>query len=173
MAILQIAVGSALLLLGRRLFWVFVGSVGFAAGWMLATGYLGGQSQMGALILALACGFLGAILAFFLQRIAVTAAGFLAGIYLISHFLPMIEQATGWVPWIILLAGGILTAILVLLLFDWALIILSSLLGAAFLILETTHLAPGVSIILFLLLFVAGVAIQTRALHRRQARSSA
>ncbi len=68
---LQTFVGAALLILGRKLFWVFVGAIGFVLGMDIASRFLQGRPDWLILIVALGAGVLGALLALFLQRACV------------------------------------------------------------------------------------------------------
>jgi len=160
-------VGAALLLLGRRLFWVFVAGVGFVVGAMLATDWFGERSDWVTLAVALAVGVIGALFSIFLQRIAAGVAGFLAGghiFYTIAFDLKYDSYA-----WIAFLVGGILGAFLVLALFDWALVLLSSLTGAT-VIAQNVPLDQSASTLLWIVLIVLGVAVQGRQLARKTAR---
>jgi hypothetical protein len=77
--VVSIILGLAVLVLGRKLFWLFVGVAGFVFGLNLATELLGGE-QADWLILAagLAVGLLGAVVAIVVQRIAIGIASCLA-----------------------------------------------------------------------------------------------
>jgi len=55
----SIVLGIILLLFGRKLFWFFVGVIGFLTGVLLATHYLQGQPEWVILIIALIAGVLG------------------------------------------------------------------------------------------------------------------
>jgi hypothetical protein len=72
---------------------------------------------------------------------------------------------------ILFLIGGILGAILFLALFDWALILFSSVLGAR-LIAMAIALSQNSRTIVFILLFVIGIIVQSKMLSpaRRYAR---
>jgi hypothetical protein len=112
-------------------------------------------------------GLIGALLSIFLQRIAAGVAGFLAG----GHILYTVAfelKYDSW-SWIAFLIGGILGALLVLALFDWALVILSALTGAT-VVVENVPLDQSTSAILWVVLTVLGVAVQGRQLSRRIAR---
>jgi hypothetical protein len=63
--------------------------------------------------------------------------------------------------WLFFFIGGILGTILIIVLFGWALIILSSLAGSG-LIIETVHADRWVTILLFIALFIVGVVVQSR-----------
>src|SRR5262245_44733375 len=128
MNFLQIAGGLLLLFRGRRLVWLFVCILGFSTGFILATKYFSGQPDWILLLIAVACGVIGVLLAFFLQRVAIAIGGFLAG----AQFATALVASAGWkIPEsYAFLIGGILGAILLSILFDWALIFLSSVSGA-------------------------------------------
>lgn len=155
--------GAALLLAGRKLFWLFVAAAGFITGFQLASRYFPG-AEVWAVIVGLVVGAIFAILAIFLQTIAIGIAGFLAGGYILQTI------AASWglniAPWLIYLIGGIIGVLLVSVLFNWAIITLSSLAGAS-LVVEAFQLQQAG--LIFLILFLAGVIIQGTA-HRYEER---
>ena len=157
--ILQILAGVVMLLFGRRLFWLFVGLLGFFAGFSLASRYFAEQPAWITLLIACAIGIIGILIALFLQRVAVAIAGFLAG----GMFATNVLQMTGWQldPAIAYLIVGILGAILFSVLFEWALIFFSSLTGAM-LITRSITLQPSIETGLIILLVVIGIVIQSR-----------
>jgi hypothetical protein len=112
------------------------------------------------LAIALMAGILGALLALFLQRLAIGLAGFFAGAYIVAHLLHISGLGTSGIDWLLFLIGGILGVLLMIALFDWALIILSSLAGAG-LITEAVRLGHSGAILLFIALFAAGVIVQS------------
>src|SRR3954468_20751694 len=77
--ILSAIIGVVILFLGRRIFWLCVAAIGFAAGVELAPHLFHEPSPLLQLSIALVLGFLGALLATFLQKIAIAVAGFAAG----------------------------------------------------------------------------------------------
>ena len=158
-------VGAVILLLGRRIFWLCVAAVGFAAGVELAPSLVQQPSPLLALTFALILGFAGALLAVFLQKIAIAVVGFLAGgklaLALAAAFLSNATQ----VSWVTFLIGGVVGALLLLLLFNWALIFLSAIIGA-YLIGGAFTFPPTGAAILFVVLVVVGVAIQANGLRR-------
>jgi len=163
-------VGAAILLLGRKLFWLFVAAVGFAAGAELAPQIIHHPAAVVILVIALALGLLGALLAVLLQAFAVGASGFLAGGWLATRLYAYFAGHVRSVE-ILFLIGGILGAILFLALFDWALILFSSVLGAR-LITPAIALAQTSRTILFVVLIVVGIIVQSSMLSpaRRYAR---
>jgi hypothetical protein len=166
MMFLRILAGIALLVTSRRLFWFFVGLLGFVSGIRIATHFFPGQPEWMILAIALTAGVLGALIAFFLQWLAIGLAGFSAGAYSVASLLQVSGWGTNGIGWILILAGGILGTLLIIVLFHWALIILSSLAGAA-LIPETAHLDRGVATALFIALAIPGMVVQSYLMKPR------
>ena len=165
---INIILGGFLLLLGRRLYWLFVGAIGFVAGFNLASQALANQPTWLLLVIALAAGVIGALLALFLQRLAIGIAGFLAGGYILTSILAVAGlTVTGTAYWILYLAAGIVAGILAIVLFDWALIILSSLVGAL-LIAQSLAIGQTLMWLLVIVLFIIGVAFQAGMMGRRE-----
>jgi hypothetical protein len=161
-------IGAVILFFGRKLFWLCVAAVGFAAGVEIAPHLVQEPSPLLALTIALLLGLIGALLALFLQKIAIAVLGFLAGGKLAgaiaaAFFVQYAQHST-----IIFLAGGVIGAILLLVLFDWALIVVSSLIGAH-LVQSAIVLPASGSTIVFIGLLTLGVLIQAAALRKIQA----
>ena len=165
MGVVRVVIGGLLLVLGRKLFWLFVAASGFAAGLAVATQLLHLQPEWVALLVGLAGGVLGALVAVFLQRLAVGVAGFLAGAYIAVSLATTLGVTGTAVVWIVLIIGGILGAALIVGVFEWALIGLSSLAGAA-LIVEGLLLKPGTALLAGAVLFIVGVIIQSAIRHQ-------
>jgi hypothetical protein len=157
--IVTLIAGLAILFLGRQLFWLFVAVVGFAAGFELATNFLGGQPEWVIVLIALLVGVVGALAAIFLRYVAVAVAGFASGAYLGTVILDMLANDSGWMFWILFIAGGAIGAILMLVLFDWALIGLSAVTGAAMLA-PLTGWSSSLQLVLFVTLVVIGIIVQ-------------
>ena len=158
-------IGVVILFFGRKLFWLCVAAVGFAAGAEIAPHLVHEPSPLLQLTVALILGLIGALLAFLLQKIAIAVVGFLAGGKLAgaiaaAFFVHYTQHST-----IIFVIGGIVGAILMLVLFDWALIIVSALIGAH-LIQNAITLPPSGSTIVFLGLAVIGILVQAASLRR-------
>jgi hypothetical protein len=164
----QVVVGLLLLTLGKRLFWLFVAGVGFVATLGLATQLFQPESELTLFLIAVAAGFVGALLAVFAQRLAIGLAGFLAGGYLAVGVLGLLGVELGAQWWGPFIMGGILGALISYPLFDWALIVLSSLTGAV-LIVQALQLGETWSLLATLIATLLGVTIQGR-MHRRRAR---
>jgi uncharacterized membrane protein YjjB (DUF3815 family) len=167
MALTWIVIGAVLLSFGRRLFWLFVGAAGFGTGLLLATLLLHGLQEWAILLAALAGGVVGIFIALITQRMAVGAAGFVSGGYILVSLVNRWNWHLDRWDWVLFLVGGIVGAVPVLLLFDWALIVLSSPTGAN-LIVGAAHLSVQLSVILFCVLVLIGFAVQAAMLRRRK-----
>src|SRR6266700_929077 len=158
-------IGAVILFFGRKLFWLCVAAIGFAAGVELAPHLVHEPSALLSLTIALLLGIIGALLAVFLQKIAIGVLGFLAGGKLAgaiaaAFFVHYAQHST-----IIFVVGGIIGAILLLALFDWALIIVSSLIGAH-LIQSAILLPPTGSTLVLIGLAVLGILVQAAWFRR-------
>ncbi len=98
--IAAIIAGGLLLIFGRRLFWLFVGVVGFVVAYRLAGAYLGSEGAGWAV--AIAAGVLGGVAAVLVQKLVVTVAGFAAGAV---GFVWITEQLD-WAPGLPTLVGA-------------------------------------------------------------------
>ncbi len=170
MPVVNVLVGAALLFFGRKVFWLFVAGAGFVAGLLLANHLLQGPEWVG-LIIGIGIGLLAAVLAVLVQRFAIGLAAFLAGGYLAMQFLvPFFHLEHGWLPWMAFIIGGVIGVILVGAFLDWALISLSSLVGAA-LVAEALNLNNGLGLMAIIVLIAIGVAFQARELREDRHRS--
>jgi len=163
--ILSILIGAVILFFGRRLFWLCVAAVGFAAGIQVAPHLMHEPTPILQLSIAVVFGFIGALLALFLQKIAIAVAGFLAGGKLAMALVAAFIAEGARYPGIAFIVGGIIGAILLLALFDWALIVMSAVVGA-YLIGHTVTLPPTGATILFVGLAALGIVVQAAALRR-------
>lgn len=166
MALFRLLLGIALLIMGRRLFWLFLGGVGFVFGFDFADRTIHGQPYSVILIIALFAGALGAMVAIFLQKFAVVAGGFFAGGYLLIELLKVLGVRIGDYHWFLFFGGGLVGAFLMSVLFGWALIVLSSLIGAIF-ILQTFHFEQQLSNFLFICLVILGIGIQFGLIRKK------
>jgi len=165
--IVSLLLGAVILFFGRRIFWLCVAAIGFAAGVELAPHLMHEPTPLLQLTIALVLGFIGALLATFLQKIAIAVAGFVAGGKLAVALAGAFAISTGGgAYWLVFLIGGVIGAILLLSLFDWALIFLSAVVGA-YLILNPFPLAPTGRAIVLVVLVLIGVIAQAGGLSRR------
>lgn len=169
MSILNALIGAALLFFGRKFFWLFAAGFGFVAGLSLTGRLFQNAPQWLLLVLALGLGLLGALLAVFFQRVAIGVAGFLAGGYLMFSLVTALGLEQGYLALLAFAIGGLLGIILVSLLFDWTLIALSSLAGAA-LIVGAFNFPREAGLLAFVVLLVLGISVQTRVMKAQRGR---
>ena len=163
--IFSVLIGVVVLFFGRKLFWLCVAAIGLAAGVELAPRLVQEPSVLLSLTIALLLGIIGALLALFLQKIAIAVLGFLAGGKLAgaiaaAFFVHYAQHST-----IIFVIGGIIGAILLLVLFDWALIVVSAFIGAHLIQSAITLPQSGLTIV-FIGLAVIGILVQAASLRR-------
>lgn len=157
MQLITILLGGVLLIFGRKLFWLFIAITGFLFGMQLAITMFESNSIFIQLATGLLLGFIGAVIAIFFQHLIFLIAGFYAGAYIaieIALFSGIIIDNT-----ILLIGGGVIGAILAALFIDWAIIILSCMVGAGAII-ESIGADISIKIILYLVLITIGVFIQ-------------
>jgi hypothetical protein len=138
-AIAQIVVGLIETLFGRKLFWLFVAIGGFLVGWFLAPAIWDTFRDSGSLApwVRLAIGLGAAVVLGFaamkFTRMMVGLAGFLifavATVLAIDYFGVTLASGTRNY-WIAFGCGGVVGAVIMGMLFDWALVVLTALFGA-------------------------------------------
>ena len=165
MYIFRLILGIALLMMGRRLYWLFLGGIGFVLGYDIAKQIIHGQPQSVIFVIAFCAGVAGALLAVFFQKVAVLVGGFVAGGYLLVELLKEYGGGTGHYHWLLFILGGLIGAVLMKVLFRWTLIVLSSLAGSG-LIIGSFHFGPKLVRLLFIFLLIIGIAAQTGLLER-------
>src|SRR6266480_1252153 len=138
-------IGIVILFFGRKLFWLCVAAVGFLAGIELAPHLVTEPSP--------------------LLELAVAVVGFLAGGKLASAIAAAFFVHYSQYSTIIFVVGGLIGAMLLLFLFDWALIVVSSFIGAH-MIQNAIVLPPSGSTIVFLGLAIVGMVVQAASLRR-------
>ena len=116
------------------------------------------------ILAGLALGIIFALLAIFLEFIAIGIAGFLGGGYVLLSIAGMLGFDRGVLTWVVFTIGGILGVILVAFLFNWALITISSLAGAS-LIVAAFGLTAATAGLVYFGLVIAGVLIQGSSLR--------
>ncbi len=167
----DIVAGALLLVLGRKLFWLFVGIAGFYLGFEVARTLATEQPAWLVWTIASGAGLIGAVLAILLQRVGFAVGGFYSGGYIAllvaERFVPGSMGLTAF------LVGGVIGAVLAALLIDWAIVVLSCLVGAA-LIVPVLGLQPLASALAYAGLVAVGIIVQAhlmggkgRSLERR------
>ena len=159
-SLVMMAGGLGILFFGRKLFWLYVGVVGMLLGFELAQNYLPDAQLWLFLICGAVLGIISAVLAILMQYVAVGLAGFVGGSYLavqVLDILPMIN--VGELQWLLLLIPAVLGTIVCIMVFDLAIIFLSSLTGAVILV-QLFEMNPALQNVLFLVVAVIGASVQ-------------
>jgi hypothetical protein len=158
MNILNILVGTGLVILGRKYLWIFTAGIFY-----FFTIEIIDHSQYNLpdtiiLFVAMVLAASGALLAGVLKPIAIVVPVFLASSYLFS--LP--AEAYQWFPgqtWLTYLIGGGLGLVLIAGATNWTFIVLSSLIGGL-LVTRGIPINPAWSLVAFLGVALAGIIIQ-------------
>lgn len=165
MLTLKLLVGAALLTLGRKLYWLFVAGIGFVAGLRFASYAFKNQPESRILFIALALAVIGALLVLLVQHLAIRTAGFVGGGYLAFSLLETLGVHTPRGPVIPFIVGGIVGLVLAALLFDWALILLSSL-GGAILISQALRPTRALAPVVLVVALSVGIVFQAGLMYR-------
>jgi hypothetical protein len=158
-AVVNLLAGAALLVVGRKLYWLFVAIAGFYVGIEIARALVLDQPQWVSWLIAAAAGIVGALVAMLFQRVAFALGGFYAGGYLLmvaaERFFPGAAGIGAF------LVGGVLGAVAAALLMDWAIIVLSCMVGAA-LVVSALGLGSVGGLLVYAGLMAAGIVFQAR-----------
>lgn len=167
----RILVGVLLLVLGRRLYWLFVAALGFLYGLELAPRLLPQPSETVVVIIALGLALVGALVAVVGTKVVLGMIGFMAGGGISALVLQHVPIDSGLVAAGIYLIAGLIGAALFLLLFDTALIVLSSLAGSWLIVVSAERLltiSPAAGTALGIVLAAVGILIQASLWRRRR-----
>ena len=162
MQIIKIVLGVISLVFGRKIFWLFVGIAGFLFGMKFSIVIFNSHSLWIQLLVGLGLGIIGSVLAIFFQRMVFALAGFYAGAYLalagaLAYGI-MINST------LLLFAGGIIGAIVAALIMDWAIIILSCMVGAGAIVVSI-QTGKILSPVIYIALVIIGAAVQGNLLN--------
>lgn len=164
MSVVRLLLGALLLTVGRRLFWFFIAAIGFVAGLRFSAEIMVDLPAWLGILIGLLIGLGAAGLAVLFQQFAIGLAGFLAGAYVLLSVLELFGlDGSTWTV-VALLVGGIGGALIMYTIFDWALIVLSSIAGAN-LIMDAVQ-PDSAATLWFLLLIGGGVLIQAAGRRR-------
>ena len=175
-AIVEIIAGFAELLFGRKLFWIFVAIGGFLIGWFFAPALFHSLVTWQRALIGIVLGLVFALLARWFIKFMVALAGFFfvgtVAVVLVRHLGVHVASgsATYFVTFIV---GGLVGAVLLRMFFNWALIILTSLIGAGSVAIGIVHFVSHhprwLELVLFIILAVVGFGYQARRFvgHRR------
>jgi hypothetical protein len=163
---IQVIAGILLVLLGRRILWLFLGILGFFVTRGLVLNYLPDLSGQTTLIVALAGGGAAASIILLAEKLAVAGGGVLGGAFVGAFVWQQLVPGAGGMPWIGIAVGAILGFLIVRFVVKLALAIAASAVGAALLALALPE--PEYRMITFVVLLIIGVVLQSGLLRRKK-----
>lgn len=159
MPAIQATLGFVISLLGRQVYPVFVGGVGFVATAFFMTHLRPFESEWGMMTLSILVGFFTALATFLVKRFAAWIAAFAAGVYLLYSLPPVfggnLERVSYWYA---ALAGAFCVA-LVMAWFEGGMVFLAALTGAVMMI-QAINFGAISPVVMFLVLLVFSLAAQ-------------
>jgi hypothetical protein len=161
-----IGLGAAALFFGLRLFWLFAAVVGFAVGWWLVGLFFSDPGVL-QVVIGIIVGLILAGLTRFLGKWAIRIVAGLAGFVMLPLLLGSLGMLGGMNELIWSGLGFALGFVLAVFMADWAVIILSALLGASLIMSGLDQLVPGslsqvLHLIISFVLIIVGVLFQSR-----------
>ncbi len=173
--VLMIAIGIAVLALGKRLA-VLGAAVGALLGLALLRIIPGSSSSP---LLALLFPIMLAVIGFFVAgfakgivNIILIVLGALAGAAIMMNFLDLFGTASGFIYWLLALIGGVIGVLLIQRFKDWGMIILAGLIGGLLVMRGLTVWFPflegTIGTLLVLLLAAGSIIYQGGFLNKRR-----
>jgi len=116
--LLTTLIGFSVLVIGRQLFWVFIGGLGFALGLFLSSQYYNAQFEWQILLISSIAALLGAVLAYTVERLAAGIAGLATGWYLTSVLMGYYDPTQPWIGLVVPIIVGIIFGVLLMAFFN-------------------------------------------------------
>ncbi len=159
MGIIDVGIGFMLLITGRPAYWLFTGSIAYWIGGYFAERFTLFVLQWNSVFVSLLFATLGIFSAFLFHRWAARLAGFIAGGFLVYNLPVALGAQADWATPLYFVIGGVIGFVLLLLSFDFALLVISALTATTF-ILRTIHIGNLDQASMFLVLTVLGIIAQ-------------
>lgn len=167
-SLVALILGIISLFFGRRLFWIFAALIGLSVGLILGAEVLQGQALLIRVIVAIAFAAICAMLALYAEKIMIILAGFF-GLGVLGYLIANLFKLPSLFHWLLFIGLGILGAVLISRYMEWAIVIISSLVGAIMVgagLGGFTHFNFLVDLLIFLGLLAAGIFFQSRDLKK-------
>jgi len=149
-------IGGVLLFLGRELNFLFAAAMAAFLGFRIAPRLPATWPGWGDLAFVITLAVVAATIALINERVGYFLSGFLAGsFFLIEYYAP----GASTLPAIPFIVGGVLGSLVLGLLTEWAMILVSSAIGAAY-VLNLFRLDPTAEILVGAGLFIVGALTQ-------------
>ena len=162
-------VGLVTLFFGRKLFWLFAGLIGLTTGLLIAPDLLPAQSGLIHFLVGLSVGILCAFLAIYLNKIMIILAGFL-GLGIIGYSIAGFFNLSSLFHWILFLGFGALGAWLMSKYMDWAIVVISAVIGAILVSVGLgllIHMNFLLDMLIFIVVVGSGIFLQSRSLIKK------
>ena len=154
--VLQGVIGAILLFLGRELNFLFAAAMAALLGFRLAPQLPATWPAWGDWAFVITLAVVAAIIALINERIGYFLSGFLAGsFFLVEYFAPNAST----LPILPFIIGGVIGSLILGFLTEWAMILVSSAIGAAY-ILNLFRLDPTAEILVGSGMFIVGALAQ-------------
>jgi hypothetical protein len=159
MAILFVGIGFMMLIAGRPVYPVFVGSISFLVGTYLSNQITVFPPEWNSFFIPMLFAILGIASTMAFKRWAARVAGFIAGGIMVMNLPNAFGTGGYWTSPIIFAVAGIVSAVLLFFIFDFALIVLSSLMAVTLILsyMQVGRLDQGA---MFLILALFGMIVQ-------------
>lgn len=172
-ALLAIAMGSISLFFGRRLYWIFVGVAGFLLGLTLGPSLFMNIDQTWQPLVTLLIALLFAGLSLLVNKAMIAISGAVGlGIFMFLLTDAYLQEWAVITMTIVAAVAGLLASWL---LFDWGLMLFSSIAGASLLTTGFISIIPrtsGADLLIFLFVFMIGFTFQIIKWTREQAKEA-
>jgi hypothetical protein len=156
MPVIRGVIGGIILFLGRELNFLFAAAMAALIGLRLSPRLPAQWPGWGDWAFVIALALVAAIIALINERVGYFLSGFLAGgFFLVEYFAPN----TSTMPILPFIIGGVIGSLILGLLTEWAMILVSSAIGAAY-ILGLFRLDPTAEILVGAGMFIVGLLTQ-------------
>jgi len=156
MLVIRGVIGGILLFLGRELNFLFAGAMAALIGFRLTPLLPPQWPAWSDAAFMITLGVIAAIIVLINERLGYFLSGFLAGGFFMAEYYAPGVFGIPWLPFVI---GGVIGALVIGLLTEWALILVSSAIGAAY-VLNLFRLDPTAEILIGSGLFIVGALTQ-------------
>jgi hypothetical protein len=159
MEILFVGIGFMMLIAGRPVYSVFVGSISFLLGTYLTSQIRVFPPEWNTFFVPLLFAIIGVVLTQAFKRWTARVAGFIAGGILIVNLPNAFGSGVYWNSSLLFAAAGIISVILLFFIFDFALIVLSTLTAVTLILsyMRVGNLDQGA---MFFILAIFGIVVQ-------------
>ena len=172
-ALFAITLGSISLFFGRRLYWIFVAVAGFLLGLILGPSLFMNVSQTWQPLITLLVAILFAGLSLLLNKVMIAISGAVGlGIFM---FLLTDAYLPEWAVIVMTVIAAIAGLLASWFLFDWGLMLFSSIAGASLLTSGFISIIPrtsGADLLIFLFVFMIGFTFQIIKWTREQSKEA-